>query len=139
MKALVFFVTLLPMAFLAAVLATSPARAAASGAEVEISSGAVTALSCAKEAKATGKLEAISTCPLAESATGIVIYDVAVREIYLVAPRKIHLYELEKAFGGGSVDVTGVVVDLQDGIPVLEVKDYTANARPKPGAFKGCL
>ena len=128
-------------ALLACALAAAPAWAGEPE-EVELSSGQVTALSCAKKAQATGKLELITSCPVSAVRSGLVVYDVAEKTFYKLAPKKVHTYELEKAFGGGSIDFQGVVVeakDKKDGVPVVEVKEYSITPRPKPGAFKGCL
>ena len=74
-----------------------------------------------------------------DTAQGLVVFDVAEKTIYRLAPKKVHRYELESAFGGGSIDFSGTVVAVNSGIPEVEVKDYSVNRRPKPGAFKGCL
>lgn len=126
----------LVLIFVAAILLPLAVRA---GEDVEISSAAVTALSCAQEAKKTGNLELLSSCPMSEALKGYVIFDVAEKKIYLLSEKNIYLHELEKAYGGGSIDVEGEIVAKRDSIPVIEVKEYSVNARPKPGAFKGCL
>ncbi len=108
--------------------------------EVEISSGAVTALSCAKEAQRTGKLELLNTCRMSEVSSGLVVFDVAEKQFYRLAPKKVAVYELEKAYGGGSIDLTGTVVKKdKDGVSVLEVTEYSVTPKPKAGSFKGCL
>lgn len=109
------------------------------GEEVEISSAPVTALICAKEAVASGKLEVLSACPYEEALNGYVVFDVAEKQIYTVAPKNIQLFELEKAFGGGSVDLSGKVIGKRNGIPEIEVKEYSVTSKPKAGGFKGCL
>jgi hypothetical protein len=111
------------------------------GEEVELSSAPVTALSCALKAAETGKLELITACPLEETAKGLVVFDVAEKPIYRLSSKTIRTSELERAFGGGSIDVTGVVkvVDKKDGIPLVDVKEFRVTPKPKPGAFKGCL
>lgn len=110
------------------------------GDEVEITSGAVTALSCALEARDHGKLEALNACPLEEAQKGIVIFDVEERQIYKLDAKKVKRFQLEKAFGGGSIDFTAKVkkADKQGIIDVI-VSEFSITARPKPGAFKGCL
>lgn len=128
--------------FLSLALASAfafPVNAAEIGEEVEISSGVVTSLSCALKVKKSGKLEALTACPLSETSSGLVVFDVAEREIYRIAAKKVGLYELEEAYGGGNIDLSGVVVEASNGIAVVEVKEYAITRRPKPGAFKGCL
>lgn len=120
------------------VLAGSPA-AADVGDEVEINSGVVTAMSCAVAARKTGKLELLSSCPLSEASSGLVVFDVAEKTFYRLARKKVCLYQLEAAFGGGSIDLSGVVVDYQDGVPVVEVQEFAVANRPKAGSFKGCI
>ncbi len=109
------------------------------GEEVEVTSGAITALTCAMEAKQKGSLEPLSQCPMSETLSGFAIYDVAMKEIYVLSPAKVARYELERAFGGGRIDLVGTVAKDADGVPVLDVSEYSISARPKPGAFKGCL
>ena len=119
----------------------SPAvvMAADVGEEVEVTSGAITALSCAMEAQTTGKLDSLSNCSMRDTVAGLVVYDIAMKDIYLLAPQAIHRFELERAFGGGRIDFLGTVIQEKDGIGVVSVTEYTINPRPKPGAFKGCL
>lgn len=121
--------------------AALPALAAAPGEEVELSSATVTALSCAQKAVETGKLDILTSCPLEETQKGLVVVDVAEMQIYRLAAKTVRLSDLERAFGGGSIDFTGVVkaVDKKDGIPVVEVSEFRITPKPKPGAFKGCL
>lgn len=118
-----------------------PAFAADPGEEVELSSATVTAISCAKKAIETGKLDVLTSCPTEETQKGLVVFDVAEMEIYKLAPKKVRLSDLERAFGGGSIDITGTVksVDKKDGLPVVEVTEFRVTPKPKPGAFKGCL
>jgi hypothetical protein len=123
----------------AGLLAPTFAWASDVGEEVEVTSASVTALSCALEAKKTGKLDVLSSCPLSEVSHGIVVFDVAERAIYRLAEGKVFRYELEKAIGGGSIDFEGKVVRAQDGLPVVEVAQYSITAKKKPGSFKGCL
>ncbi len=123
-------------------LCALPAFASDKGEEVELSSGQVTALTCAKRAQKTGELDALTSCPPEEAQSGLVVYDVAEKQIYKLAPKKVRAFELEKAYAGGSIDLTGVVVDAKDkkdGLPVVEVKEYSITPKPKPGSFKGCL
>jgi hypothetical protein len=120
---------------------SSSALAVEPGEEVELSSAPVTALSCALKAAATGKLELITACPLEETAKGLVVFDVAELQVYKLSPKTIRTSELERAYGGGAIDVTGVVKSLgkKDAIPVVEVTGFRVTPKPKPGAFKGCL
>ncbi len=127
-------------ALVTALLLAPLALAADTGEEVELSAGAVTALSCAQAAKKTGKLELLGACPLSEAKKGLVVYDVAEKEIYRLAPKKVATWELEQAWGGGSIDLTGTVTKKdKDGVPVVEVAEYSVTPKAKPGAFKGCL
>ena len=125
---------------LTALLSTA-AFAAEPGEEVELSSAPVTGLSCAKKAIETGKLDLLSTCPLSEAPKGIVVFDVAEMQYYQLDAKTIRTSALERAFAGGSVDVTGKVkaVDKKTGIATVQVSEYRVTPRPKPGAFKGCL
>ncbi|MEW5847443.1 MAG: hypothetical protein AB2A00_01470 [Myxococcota bacterium] len=125
----------------AVLLAAVPAGAVEKGEEVEVTSGAVTALSCALAARESGKLDGITACPLAEAQKEIVVVDVAEMQIYRISSRKVFRFELEKAFGGGSIDFTGKVVklDKKTGVATVDVEEYTVARKPKPGAFKGCL
>jgi hypothetical protein len=122
-------------------LASRVAFAFDPGEEVELSSAPVTALSCAHAALSTGHLELLSACPMEEAPKGFVVFDVADKQIYRLDLSTIRLFDLESAFAGGSVDLTGVVksVDSKDGVPLLAVIEYRVTPRPKPGAFKGCL
>lgn len=121
-------------------LVALPALAEDVGEDVELTSGAVTALPCAIEAQKTGKLELLNTCPMSLATKGLVVFDVAEKTFYRLAPKKVATYELEKAYGGGSIDVTGTVTKKdKDGVLVVEVAEYSVTPKPKPGAFKGCL
>jgi hypothetical protein len=127
---------------LAAALACSFTTAAADpGEEVELSSAPVTALSCAQKAVETGKLDLLTSCPLEETLKGLVVFDVAEMTYYRVDQKSMRLSELERAYGGGSVDLTGKVksVDKKSQVAVVEVTEYRVTPKPKPGAFKGCL
>ena len=125
---------------LAALLSTT-AFAAEPGEEVELSSAPVTGLSCAKKAIETGKLDLLTSCPLEETLKGLVVFDVAEMTFYRLEKKSIRTSELERAFGGGSIDVTGTVkrVDAKDKVAVVEVTEFRITPKPKPGAFKGCL
>ena len=112
------------------------------GDEVEINSGVVTALTCATDAQRTGNLNLLSDCPLAEVNSGYVVFDVAEKKFYSISDKsnkKIYLFEMEKAFGGGRIDLNGTVTDVINGIPVVETKEYSIVPKPKAGNFKGCL
>ena len=109
------------------------------GEEVELSSAAVTALTCAQDVKKSGRLELLSSCHYSEALKGYVVYDVAEKQIYFLMDKGIFLHELESAFGGGSIDLTGEIVGKRDSISVIEIKEYTISPKPKPGSFKGCL
>lgn len=122
-------------------LLSLPALAADPGDEVELSSAPVTATSCAQKAVETGKLSLLSACPLDQAKTGLVVFDVAERAFYRLDPKSIRTSDLERAYGGGSLDVTGKVVrvDARDNVPVVEVTESRVTPKPKAGAFKGCL
>lgn len=112
------------------------------GDEVEINSGVVTALTCAADAQKTGNLNLLSDCSLAEVNSGYVVFDVTEKKFYLISDKsnkKVYLFEMEKAFGGGRIDLNGTVVDIVNGIPVVETKEYSIVPKPKAGNFKGCL
>lgn len=109
------------------------------GDEIEVSSAPVTAISCAKIAEETGKVDGLNSCSMAEAIHGYAVVDVAEKVAYQFAPKNIHTYEIEKAFGGGSIDFEGVIVGEKDGVQIVEVKEYTVNPKPKAGGFKGCL
>lgn len=125
----------------AAVLAAAPALAVEPKEEVEVSSGAVTALSCALQAFKTGDLAQLgSACAMAEVKTGLVIVDVAERQIYVPTKKKLATYQLESAFGGGSIDFEGVVKKVDKaGVATVDVGEFTVNKKKKAGGFKGCL
>lgn len=122
-------------------LLASTALAADPGEEVELSSAPVTALSCAQKAVETGKLDLLTACPLEETLKGLVVFDVAEMTFYRIDKKGMRRSELERAYGGGSVDITGKVksVDKKDKIATVEVSEYRVTPKPKPGAFKGCL
>jgi hypothetical protein len=111
------------------------------GDTVEITAGSVTGLGCAVEAQRSNRLELLAACALAEAQNEIVVFDVAERTIYRLAKKKVPRYELERAYGGGSIDLSGkvVAVDPKSGIATVEVAEYSITRKPKPGAFKGCL
>lgn len=125
----------------ALVLLSLPAFAADPGEEVELSSAPVTALSCAQKAIETGKLDLLTACPLEQTSTGLVVFDVAEMTFYRLEKKSIRTSELERAYGGGSIDVTGTIkrIDAKDKVAVVEVTEFRVTPKPKPGAFKGCL
>lgn len=131
MRALV----LMTLSFAATAFAAEP------GEEVELSSAPVTALSCAQKAVETGKLDLITACPLEETLKGLVVFDVAEMTFYRMDKKGMRTSELERAYGGGSVDITGKVksLDKKDKVALVEVTEYRVTPKPKPGAFKGCL
>lgn len=125
---------------LAAALAF-PVLAAPTGEAVEVTSGVVTGLKCALDARATGGLKALTSCPPAEAAKEMVVFDVAEKRIYRIGDKKVFRYQLESAFGGGSIDFEGttVQVDEKNDIATVEVAQFSVTKKPKAGAFKGCL
>lgn len=122
-------------------LAATAAFAADPGEEVELSSAPVTGLSCAQKALATGKLDLLTSCPLEEATKGIVVFDVAEMAFYALDKKSIRTSDLERAYGGGSLDVTGTVktVDKKSGVVTVQVTEFRVTPKPKAGAFKGCL
>jgi len=106
---------------------------------VDLTSVVVTALPCAQRTLKTGLFRHISNCSPVESIIGRVLFDVVERKIYLVDSKSIPNYKLDQAFGGGSVDIEGEITGFRDGFPVITAEEFTVIARPKPGAFKGCL
>lgn len=132
------------LALFAATPPAAPAPAVEStvarGDDVDVTSGAVTALSCALDARDKGDLAALSTCPLEEATKEIVVFDVAEKQIYRLDKKKVRRSELEKAFGGGSLDFTGKVASVdKNGIASVVVDAHTVTPKPKAGSFKGCL
>lgn len=117
------------------------ARAAPTPEEVEVTAGVVTGLQCALDARGTGDLKLLNSCPPAEAKKEAVVFDVAERRIYRVTGKKVFRYQLESAFGGGSIDFTGtaVKVDPRTEIATVDVSQFSITKKPKPGAFKGCL
>ena len=129
------------VAMLLAVTLAFPVLAAPTGEDVEVTSGVVTGLKCALEARATGGLKALTSCPPAEAAKEMVVFDVAEKRIYRIGEKKVFRYQLESAFGGGSIDFEGktVKVDEKNDIATVEVAQFSVTKKPKAGAFKGCL
>ena len=128
--------------FAAMVLALAgSARAAAPAEEVEVTAGVVTGLKCALDARAKGELRKLSSCPPAEGQKELVVFDVAERRIYRISSKKPARYQLESAFGGGSIDFAGktVKLDAATGIATVDVAEFSITKKPKAGAFKGCL
>ena len=125
-------------ALLALALALPGASRAAE--DVDVTAGVVTGLGCALAAREKGDLRRLTSCPPAEAAKGLVVFDVAERRIYRIAGKKVFRYQLESAFGGGSIDFAGKVtsVDRQE-VATVEVAEFSITKKPKPGAFKGCL
>ncbi|MBI1949047.1 MAG: hypothetical protein HYS27_25385 [Deltaproteobacteria bacterium] len=109
--------------------------------EVDVTAGAVTALSCALVARDQAKLAALTECNFAEALREIVVYDVAEKQVYRLTGKRVARWQLESAFGGGSIDFTGSVkkADAKSGVVVVEVDELTVTAKPKAGSFKGCL
>lgn len=126
------------LAATALLLASTAARAEE---EVEVTAGVVTGVECALAARTRGDLRLLTSCPPAEATKGLVVFDVAEKRIYRLAPKKVSRWQLERAFGGGSIDFTGktVKVDRKTEISTVAVTDFSITPRPKPGAFKGCL
>jgi len=128
---------------LAALLLAPPPAALATdvGEEVQVTAGVVTGLACALQARDKGELKQLTSCPPAEAMKELVVFDVAERQIYRIAAKLVRRYQLEGAFGGGSIDFTGtaVKVDEKQEIATVEVAEFSIARKPKAGAFKGCL
>ncbi|HUL59897.1 MAG TPA: hypothetical protein VLU43_11505 [Anaeromyxobacteraceae bacterium] len=126
---------------LAAVLSAAASARAAPPEEVEVTAGVVTGLSCAIEARERGELGRLNACPPIEATKELVVFDVAERRIYRISPKKVGRWQLESAFGGGSIDFTGraVKTDPRTGIATVDVNEFSITRKPKAGAFKGCL
>jgi hypothetical protein len=126
------------LATLALVLASASAARAE---EVEVTAGVVTGVECALAARAKGDLKLLTSCPPAETWKGLVVFDVAEKRIYRLEPKKVARWQLERAFGGGSIDFTGTTskVEPKTEIATVAVTEFSITPRPKPGAFKGCL
>ena len=77
----------------------APARATDVGEEVQVTAGVVTGLSCALQAREKGELKVLTACPPAEAAKELVVFDVAERAIYRIAPKLVRRSQLEAAFG----------------------------------------
>ncbi len=125
----------------ALVLARAPAGRAAPAEEVEVTAGVVTGVECALAARAKGDLKLLTSCAPAETWKGLVVFDVAEKRIYRLEPKKVARWQLERAFGGGSIDFTGTTVKVEPKteIATVAVTEFSITPRPKPGAFKGCL
>lgn len=112
------------------------------GEEIDVTSGAVTGLNCALEARESGDLTKVATCPLHEALKGIVVYDIANDMIVQFTKGAIPAYKLESAYGGGSIDFEEAVVKKvvkKTDIVVVAVDEYSVTKKPKAGGFKGCL
>jgi len=123
-----------------ALAAAGPAVAAGPGEDVDVTAGVVTGLECALAAREKGDLRKLTSCPPLEAKKDLVVYDVAEKRIYRIAAKKVFRYQLESAFGGGSIDFSGkaVKVDANE-VATVEVAEYSIAKKPKAGAFKGCL
>ncbi len=108
--------------------------------DVDVTAGVVTGLPCALAARERGDLRQLTSCPPAEAQKDLVVFDVAEKRIYRIAGKKVFRYQLESAFGGGSIDFSGKAteVDAKD-VATVDVTEYSITRKPKPGAFKGCL
>jgi len=123
-----------------ALAVAGPAGAAGPGEDVDVTAGVVTGLECALAAREKGDLRKLTSCPPLEAKKDLVVYDVAEKRIYRIAAKKVFRYQLESAFGGGSIDFSGkaVKVDANE-VATVEVAEYSIAKKPKAGAFKGCL
>jgi hypothetical protein len=123
-----------------ALAVAGPAVAAGPGEDVDVTAGVVTGLECALAAREKGDLRKLTSCPPLEAKKDLVVYDVAEKRIYRIAAKKVFRYQLESAFGGGSIDFSGkaVKVDANE-VATVEVAEYSIAKKPKAGAFKGCL
>jgi hypothetical protein len=123
-----------------ALAVAGPAVAAGPGEDVDVTAGVVTGLECALAAREKGDLRKLTSCPPLEAKKDLVVYDVAEKRIFRIAAKKVFRYQLESAFGGGSIDFSGkaVKVDANE-VATVEVAEYSIAKKPKAGAFKGCL
>jgi hypothetical protein len=129
----------LPLAMVA-LLAAGSGRAAAPHEEVEVTSGVVTGLECALRARSGGELRHLTSCPPAEARKEMVVFDVAEKRIYRISAKKVFRWQLESAFGGGSIDFAGKVTTVDaKAVATVEVAEFSITKKPRPGAFKGCL
>jgi hypothetical protein len=129
-----------PLGIVVAVALALPPAAVRAGEDVDVTAGVVTGLGCAMAAREKGDLRGLTACPPAEAVKGIVVFDVAEKRIYRIAGNKVHRYQLESAYGGGSIDFAGKVTALDaKEIATVEVAEFSITKKPKPGAFKGCL
>ena len=128
------------MKIAAALLLAALAVPAVAEEDVDVTAGVVTGLECALAAREKGDLRSLTSCPPAEARKDLVVYDVAEKRIYRIAEKKVHRYQLESAFGGGSIDFSGkaVAVDAKE-VSTVEVAQFSITKKPRPGAFKGCL
>jgi len=117
-----------------------PAKPFAAGEDVDVTAGVVTGLDCALAAREKGDLRRLTSCPPIEAQKDLVVFDVAEKRIYRIAGKKVFRYQLESAFGGGSIDFSGktVAMDTKE-VATVEVAEFSITKKPKPGAFKGCL
>ena len=104
-----------------------------------MTSGVVTGLKCALDARASGGLKALTSCPPAEAAKEIVVFDVAEKRSTGWGEEGLPVAAREP-FGGGSIDFEGktVKVDKKNDIATVEVAQFSVTKKPKAGAFKGC-
>lgn len=111
------------------------------GEELEISTAPVTGLSCALAARESGDLTLLTTCPLREALGGIVAFDIMEEVVIHLDESTVARYELESAYGGGSIDAYGTItgVDPETGVLTMAVEEHTITKKPKAGGFKGCL
>jgi len=128
-------------ALAALALLSAAAAGAARAEEVEVTAGVVTGLDCALAARAKGDLTLLSSCPPVATRKGLVVFDVAEKRIYRLSAEKVFRWQLERAFGGGSIDFSGetVKVDRKTEVTTVKVAEFSITPRPKAGAFKGCL
>jgi hypothetical protein len=123
-----------------ALAVAGPAVAAGPGEDVDVTAGVVTGLECALAAREKGDLRKLTSCPPLEAKKDLVVYDVADKRIYRIAAKKVFRYQLESAFGGGSIDFSGKAVKVDaNQVATVEVAEYSIAKKPKAGAFKGCL
>jgi hypothetical protein len=123
-----------------ALAVAGPAVAAGPGEDVDVTAGVVTGLECALAAREKGDLRKLTSCPPLEAKKDLVVYDVAEKRIYRIAAKKVFRYQLESAFGGGSIDFSGKAVKVDaNQVATVEVAEYSIAKKPKAGAFKGCL
>ncbi len=96
------------------------------GEKIDLDSVSVTAKTCAEKAIETQDINYILNCPILEGRkSGYVIFSLYYNEYYIPKSGTLYIYQLENLYstGGkvGTLDGKAKVVDIKDGIPVIEI------------------